>query len=291
MRSVLPILVFCSSLLTAVHGINFTICPSGTNYTRGGAFQTNLGALLSSLPAAAAASLGFAENVTGAAPDQAYGHGQCRADVNTSDCLACLDGVARDMASDTKCSGRKEALFFYDACLLRRSDTNFFGVADTSVVAGAWSPQNATTTPEQYASQLGALMGSLVQKAAYTSPWKFAASSIVVTPFVSIYGMAQCTRDLSTYDCNRCLTDAVAFIPKCCNGNQGGRVISWSCFIRFEEYLFYSIQGAAEAAMTGGGFNGSDHSGSGSNGESRPFPKAKAFASRHLALCDVMFLG
>jgi hypothetical protein len=59
-------------------------CRSDTNYTRGSAFQANLDALLASLPAAAAASSGFARNVTGVAPDQVFGLVQCRADINAS---------------------------------------------------------------------------------------------------------------------------------------------------------------------------------------------------------------
>ena len=276
----LPILLLCASLLAATTNADnplFTDCPTNTNYTRGSAFEASLGALLSSLPAAAAASSGFADNVTGSAPgSQAYGLAQCRADLNASACRACLDGAARDMAAG--CPGQKSAMLIYDGCLLRHSNASFFGAADTSVSVWVWNTQNATQPAEEFRSRLGALMRNLTARAAYASPRMFAAGETGLTPFVNIYGMAQCTRDLAAADCNSCLAAAVASIPSCCDGKQGGRVLYRTCSIRFEVYPFYDAL-AAEAAMSpspapapgGGSVNGSDQSGPGSNGESKVF--------------------
>jgi hypothetical protein len=273
MHCLLPILLLCSSLLTTTAKADdpfYTGCPSNTNYTRGGAFQANLDALLSSLPASAAASTGFATNTTGTAPDQAYGLAQCRADLNASDCRVCLDDSARDMAR--LCPGQKSATLIYDGCQLRHSNASFFGVVDASVVVSLVNAQNATQQ-EQFAARLGALMGNVTARAAFASPRMFAVGSAALTPFVNLYGMAQCTRDLTGDGCNRCLTGAVAYIPTCCDGRQGARIVYPSCAIRYELYPFYDIQ-AAEAAMSpapapggGGSVNGSDHSGPGSNGE------------------------
>ncbi|KAL6610414.1 hypothetical protein ACP70R_040383 [Stipagrostis hirtigluma subsp. patula] len=277
MRSLLPFLL-CSSLLamaTGASGQVGTDCPKDMNFTSGSAFGPNLDALLSSLPAAAAASAGFAENFTGAAPDQAYGLAQCRADVNASDCRACLDGSARDMAG--KCPGKKSAMLVYDGCLLRYSNASFFGAADTSVVVYLTNTQNATQ-PAEFTPRLGALMNNLTAMAAYKSPRMFAAGAVGFTPFQNIYGMAQCTRDLAAEDCNRCLAGAVESIPKCCDGKQGGQVICRSCSIRFEVYPFYNAQ-AAEAAMSpapgGGPINGTDPTVPGSTaGSNRKVMKA-----------------
>uniref|UniRef100_A0ACD5U1G6 Uncharacterized protein n=1 Tax=Avena sativa TaxID=4498 RepID=A0ACD5U1G6_AVESA len=237
-------------------------CPSNTNYTRGGVFQANLEALISFLPAAASAASGFTKNTTGAAPDEAYGLAQCGADVNTSVCLACLDTLARDAAS--KCPGQKSSMLIYDDCV---SNASFFGAASTSPVYSFCNVENATE-PDLFRTQLGSLMGNLTSKAAYSTPRSFAAGVADFTPFAKIYGMAQCTRDLSADDCNMCLTVAVMYIPTACDGKprRGGRVFSRSCSIRYEVYQFYNAQ-AVEAAMSqaapegGGGVNGSDQFG------------------------------
>ncbi|TVU20006.1 hypothetical protein EJB05_36192, partial [Eragrostis curvula] len=96
---------------------------------------------------------------------------------------------------------------------------------------------------------LGALMTNLRVKAAYASPRMFAADSAAVTPFLNIYGMAQCTRDLAADDCNRCLAAAFDAIPTYNNQKQVGQIVYWSCSVRFEKYPFYNIL-SAEAAMS-----------------------------------------
>ncbi|EES18427.1 putative receptor-like protein kinase At4g00960 [Sorghum bicolor] len=300
MHGLLPILLLCSSLLATTPTAGSPTaesCPSDTNYTRGSAFQANLDALLSSLPAtAAAASTGFATNSTGTSTDDqaAYGLAQCRADViGTSSCSTCLNGTAQDVAAG-KCAGQKKAVLVYDNCLLRLSDERFFGAVDMSVVNYLLNTQNATQ-PEQFATQLGALMNNITRKAALESPRMFAVGSAAVTPFVNIYGMAQCTRDLTADDCNRCLVNAVSSIPSCCSGKKGGQLIYTSCSIRFEVEPFYSIQ-AAEAAMSpapapGGGLvNGSDHSGTGSNDGSNHTVRTALLVSIPVAVALLVLL-
>ncbi|TVU01626.1 hypothetical protein EJB05_52899, partial [Eragrostis curvula] len=277
------LLLVCSLILAAPANADDPIyadCPSNTNYTRGSAFQVNLDALLSSLPGAAAASSGYAENVVGTAPDQAC---TCRGDVNASDCRACLDAAVRDMA--TKCTaGEKSAMLVYEACLLRHSNANFFGALDTSLMVWLSNTPN-TTQPARFTWTLGTLMTDLKAKAAYASPRMFAVGSAALTPSLNIYGMVQCTRDLVADDCNRCLATAFDAIPTYNNEKQVGRIVYRSCSVRFETYPFYNIR-AAEAAMSpvpspgGGPINGSDHFVAGSTGESKfsgllnpvPFP-------------------
>ncbi|KAM3410721.1 hypothetical protein ACQJBY_002758 [Aegilops geniculata] len=265
MRSLSPLyslLLLIGAANAAADTLVHTECPSDTNYTRGGVFQANLDALLSFLPAAASAASGFAENATGAAPDEAYGLAQCRADVSASECRTCLDGSARDTAS--KCPGQKTSMLIYDNCLLRYSNASFFGAADTSPVARLCNTGNVTR-PELFRTQLGALMSNLTRRAAYSSPRMFAAGAADFTSFTKVYGMAQCTRDLAGDDCYQCLTGAVSSIPTTCDGKEGGQIISRSCSIRYEVNLFYNAQ-AAEAAMSPPpppppAVNGSDQSG------------------------------
>ena len=46
-------------------------------------------------------------------------------------------------------------------------------------------------------------MGKVTERAVYASPRMFAVGTVAVTPFVNVYSMAQCTRDLTGDDCNR----------------------------------------------------------------------------------------
>ncbi|KAF8719401.1 hypothetical protein HU200_024112 [Digitaria exilis] len=252
MHGLLPLVLICSSslvLLAATTNADDILryyitsdCPDDMNYTRGGAFQANLDALLSSLPAAAS-STGFAVNVTGAAPDQAFGLAQCRGDVSAADCRSCLNYSATEMAS--ACPGQKSAVLIYEGCLLRYSNASFFGVADTrseSYVCSSWAAR------ADFSSPLGTLMSDLAEKA-YGSPRMFAVGAVNHTAYEKMYGMARCTRDLDRDDCHSCLAKAVRMIPDTCPGKSGGRIFYWSCSIRYEVGPFYNIQ-AAEAAMS-----------------------------------------
>ncbi|CAL5409644.1 unnamed protein product [Camellia sinensis] len=55
-----------------------------------------------------------------------------------------------------------------------------------------------------------------------------------------MYGLAQCTPDISSKDCNTCLSDAISGLPICCVGKQGERYLFPSCNVRYESYLFYN---------------------------------------------------
>ncbi|TVU20005.1 hypothetical protein EJB05_36191, partial [Eragrostis curvula] len=220
-------------------------CPSNTNYTRGGAFDANLAALLPSLPVAAADSSGFAKNSTGATPDQAFGLAQCRADLNASACRTCLDVAFRNITG--RCPGQRTALIIYDTCLLRYSDTNFFGAADTSWWKRICNTQ--TAQPLLFMSRLAAMLSNLTGTAAHGSPRMFAAGAAEVTPYVRLYGMAQCTRDLAADDCTACLSDAVKSVTKNCDGKQGARMYHRSCSLRYEVYPFFDAK-AVEVAMS-----------------------------------------
>jgi hypothetical protein len=111
-------------------------------------------------------------------------------------------------------------MVIYEGCFLRLSDTSFFSVPDLSFVFPYCSP-NAATQPD-FNTSLGKLMMGSLAKKAYDTQCMFAVGTIDLTPYDKIYGMAQCTRDLSGDDCHNCLVKAVSLIPKLCPGVSGG---------------------------------------------------------------------
>ncbi|XP_077217956.1 cysteine-rich receptor-like protein kinase 10 [Tasmannia lanceolata] len=54
-----------------------------------------------------------------------------------------------------------------------------------------------------------------------------------------IYGLVQCTPDLSGNECSRCLESAIYEIPRSFDEKQGGRVIGPSCNFRYEMCPFF----------------------------------------------------
>lgn len=53
-----------------------------------------------------------------------------------------------------------------------------------------------------------------------------------------VYGLGQCTRDLSGKDCFKCLDGIIKALPPVCDGKEGAIYFSGSCGFRYEVYNF-----------------------------------------------------
>ncbi|CAL9172291.1 unnamed protein product [Musa hybrid cultivar] len=241
-----PVLLFFSlGLMLRCHATSSNFlwinCPPDANYTTNSTFQTNLNLLLASLSSSTVAT-GYSNDTEGQSSDQVHGLALCRGDVSSSVCQTCLDAAVQDIIQS--CPNGMASTICYDDCLLRYSNQIFFSTVDTSFRYWAGNSQNVSNQ-QQFDTTLGNLMDGLTKKAS-SSPKLFAAGSANVTSFDKLFGLVQCSRDLSADDCYRCLLDIVNFIPKCCSWKQGGKVYVQSCYLRFESYPFYNLS-AVEA--------------------------------------------
>lgn len=93
---------------------------------------------------------------------------------------------------------------------------------------------------DRFNELLAGLLNSLATKAANSEDEKFATGEVNFTSSVTLYGLVQCTPDLSLFDCQMCFRSAIAFVPNCCDGKQGTRVLLPGCNIRYQLYPFYN---------------------------------------------------
>lgn len=93
---------------------------------------------------------------------------------------------------------------------------------------------------DRFNDLLAGLLNSLATKAANYVDEKFATGEVNLTSSVRLYGLVQCTPELSLFDCNMCFRSAIASVPNCCDGNRGARVLLPGCNIRYEVYPFYN---------------------------------------------------
>ena len=56
----------------------------------------------------------------------------------------------------------------------------------------------------------------------------YAVGELELEESKKLYGLTQCSRDLSSSDYKKCLDDSVSELPSCCDG-KGGRVVGGSC--------------------------------------------------------------
>ncbi|GAB2274869.1 hypothetical protein Dimus_009640 [Dionaea muscipula] len=234
--SVNILLLFCSLLRVAL-GANplFHICsvPAG-NYTADSPYRRNLEWVQSNLYYQAPWSGGFAVSSVGS-QQPAYGLAQCRPDVHFSDCRSCISDARKDLPG--LCPDNKGAIIWYDFCLFKYLDQDFFGQID-SQDKFCMSNVNNVSDPVSFDGKATGLLRGLAQRA-LVSPRLFASGQVKFDDTTTIYALVDCTRDLSSLDCKKCLDETISeLMPDCSGGKQGGRITGASCHVGYEIYPF-----------------------------------------------------
>jgi hypothetical protein len=101
-------------------------CPNTTTFTANSTYQPNLNRLLASLTSNATSSTGF-YNTTASSPnsiDTVYGLFLCRGDVSTDVCRDYVSSATKDVVE--RCSKAKDAMAWYEYCMLRYAKQYFF---------------------------------------------------------------------------------------------------------------------------------------------------------------------
>ncbi|XP_030937773.1 cysteine-rich receptor-like protein kinase 29 [Quercus lobata] len=211
------------------------------NYTSNSTYKANLNQVLSSLSSNTEIDYGFYKFSYGQSPDKVYSLGLCRGDAKPDICRSCLNNATNLLP--LLCPNQKEAIGWYDYCMLRYSLRNIFGIMEDTPAYDMGNTSNLSGNLDQFNQDLGTLLNSKrVQAAAGGSLRKFAEGNATAPNNQTLYSLVQCTPDLSDKDCSECLAQAFGYIPGCCGAKQGGRVNTPSCYFRFEVYLFYDAK-------------------------------------------------
>ncbi|KAG4984362.1 hypothetical protein JHK87_029111 [Glycine soja] len=204
------------------------------NYTANSPYQTNLNTLLSTLTSNTDIDYGFYNFTNGENPDKVYAIGLCRGDINPDECRNCLK-LSRANLTEL-CPVQKDAIGWYedDICMLRYSDYQIFNKVEDGQTYYDHSEEIATDL-DQFTNDLKNLMTILKGKAAAgDSRLKYDVGSILGPDNKFIYGLVQCTPDLSGSECDDCLGRSIQVIPTdCCENRTGGKVVRPSCNLRF----------------------------------------------------------
>ncbi|KAL3754513.1 hypothetical protein ACJRO7_001709 [Eucalyptus globulus] len=183
------------------------------NFTAGSPYESNFNNLTSFLYTKTPSS-GFGLGSIGQYQDQVYGLTLCRGDTSPSDCKACVADAGAEIRRH--CPRNKGAIIWYDDCMFKYLDTEAFN------------------------GKVRGLLTGLVEEA-YTVPKLYATGEMGLEDKTKLYGLVQCTRDLSATECKECLEGAIGELPSCCDGKEGGRVVGGSCNFRYEIYPFVNV--------------------------------------------------
>lgn len=207
------------------------------NDTSTSAYKTNRDTLLSSL-ASNTDQYGFYTSSAGENPDTVYALVLCRGDVKLDACRECISNSVTKLTQ--LCPDEKEAIGWYDDCMLRYSNESMKGIMSGDPTIFVWNDKKNVTSWEKYKDVLKDLLELLRDKAAAGgSLRKYASGNATGPDSQGVYALAQCTPDLSEKDCSSCLEGAIDDIPQLML-RAGGRVIRPSCHFRYELTPFFA---------------------------------------------------
>ncbi|KAK7324775.1 hypothetical protein VNO77_28609 [Canavalia gladiata] len=213
----------------------FHFCSNSENFAAHSPYESNLKTLINSL-IYKTPSTGFGVGSVGQYQNQkAYGLALCRGDVSASECKTCVSEATKEILN--RCQYNKGATVWYDNCMFKYLDTDFFGKIDNTSKFYLLNVQNVSD-PATFNYMTKELLSLLAYKASMI-PKMYATGELKIGgESEKIYGLTQCTRDLSSSECKKCLDDAISKLPNCCDGKEGGRVVGGSCNVRYEIYPF-----------------------------------------------------
>lgn len=120
--------------------------------------------------------------------------------------------------------------------MLRYSDKATFSVLEDDDPIQIFNPNNTVPDAALLMKILNSTMTEIASAASKMSGKKFATKQKSYMPANPLYCLVQCTPDLSENDCNRCLQKAIVNLP---NDTAGAKMLSESCYLRYELFPFY----------------------------------------------------
>ncbi|GMI77538.1 cysteine-rich RLK (RECEPTOR-like protein kinase) 10 [Hibiscus trionum] len=215
----------------------FTFCSDNSiNYTTNSTFGNNLKFVLDSLPSNTS-STGFYSTSIGDGAGHVYARALCRGDALVTSCRECIKNASRDVLDGCRTG---EAIVWYDNCQVQYSFQNSSLMVYTGKFPDSNDNEKNISNPGRFNDVLAFLMNNISRNAAYDSELMFETGEVKFNKKERIYGLVQCTRDISGDTCLNCLNSALQDLNGCCGSRTGGSVLSRNCNVRFQMYKFYN---------------------------------------------------
>lgn len=224
--------------------LNHVCVNNSGNFTRHSVYEKNLKILLFNFSLNRSNdNYGFYNLSIGQGSERANVIALCRGDDVAASyaCLDCIIGAAAELRA--RCPNQKEAIIWYDYCMIRYSNRSIFGVMETR--PGFWTASSSNNVTDNnvdaFNRALFGLLNTIITTKQNSLVVKCAVGTAQVSYDQTIYALVQCTPDLSVNDCITCLDLDIQLIPQFLDRKQGGRIYGPSCNIRFEDYSFFNL--------------------------------------------------
>ncbi|GMH20839.1 hypothetical protein Nepgr_022681 [Nepenthes gracilis] len=210
-------------------------CDSNTTVAENSSISANINHFLSDVVQEVKKGHFFAAGY-GSGESRIYGLAQCRGDVSLHNCSVCINDAASQILQ--ACPGQDDAGIWYDECFLRYDNNNFFGEVDTADNI-EYANVNNVKNPSYFKKSLQALFARIDSDAIKPKNRGFGRAEMKLSSSLTLYGLEQCTGDLSQVACSQCLSSAHEVFQGFCKDKEGCRVLYGSCYVRYEIYNFF----------------------------------------------------
>ncbi|KAL8468874.1 hypothetical protein ACS0TY_031907 [Phlomoides rotata] len=228
------------SLFSVIHPEPpFKLCDS-PKFPDNSPYEASLDNLLSSMRSTPAPVPKFNKTSIGTQTNRIYGLFLCYSYSPQDECQTCIrESLPQNIRR--LCDHKYEAVVWDEYCLFHYSTQNIFGQLNVTVNIPLYNKKNISD-PETFRSVVNKTLHDLTKLAAFNSSYEMHSSgSTSFTGNTTLYAFVQCSQDLSPSNCSTCLESAIENILPY-YFSRGGRLLSSSCFLRYELYAFYDGQ-------------------------------------------------
>ncbi|KAL7592989.1 hypothetical protein Lser_V15G32128 [Lactuca serriola] len=197
-------------------------------------YQANLKTLLDSLANNSPLQGGFMNTTIGTGSNQVYGLAWCRADVSPTTCSKCLNETIRVPLRD--CPDSKGLVIWSSLCSLRFSNESFFGELWNRSSSSGYGRH---TLDEASMFSRGFSMMQALGRNVSNQALMFDTGVIDVGNDGKRYGLGQCSRDLSKFDCEKCLEKLLVIYQRFVLNRTGWEMLGVSCGLWYDDVKFY----------------------------------------------------
>lgn len=218
----------------------FKLCDS-PEFPDNSPYEASLDNLLSSTSSTPTPVPKFNTTTIGTQTHKIYGLFLCYSYSPNDECQTCIrESLPQNIRK--LCDHKYEAVVWDEYCLFRYSTNSFFGQLNVTGNIPLYNKKNISD-PETFRSAVNETLHVLTEQAAFDPSYNMHSSgSTPYTDNTTLYAFVQCSQDLSPSNCSTCLENAIDDILSGYYFLRGGRLLSRSCFLRYELYAFYDGQ-------------------------------------------------
>ncbi|KAF8082449.1 hypothetical protein N665_0825s0011 [Sinapis alba] len=233
-------IILASSLLFVLEVVNGAGCSGSSNSNF--IYAENRDNLFSSLADNVVNHGGFYSDLLGQYPNRVYILGLCARGYKPTACSNCVESLVQDTV--TSCPDNMDSFVWGSddensvSCLVRSSNQSFGNLKletpVTEILQEIRPSINRTLFMQQWEYTANKTLEAATEADTSSVQKYYSTVHAEFTEFPNVFMLMQCTPDITSQDCKKCLEDCLKYFREQFRGRRGGTVSVPSCFFRWD---------------------------------------------------------